>query len=62
MPEQGLGERRISGWHALMRSNGGQVPISHAAERPSEMKSDAEPPEAETAKVGQRQPARRYIA
>jgi N-methylhydantoinase A len=35
--EQGLGERRISGWHALMRSNGGQVPISHAAERPSEM-------------------------
>jgi N-methylhydantoinase A len=35
--EAGLNERRISGWHALMRSNGGQVPIDHAADRPSEM-------------------------
>jgi N-methylhydantoinase A len=35
--EQGLAERHISGWHALMRSNGGQVPVRHAAERPSEM-------------------------
>jgi N-methylhydantoinase A len=35
--EQGLGERRVSGWHALMRSNGGQVPVAHAAGRPSEM-------------------------
>ena len=35
--EQGLDDRRIAGWHALMRSNGGQVPIRHAADRPSEM-------------------------
>jgi N-methylhydantoinase A len=35
--EQGLAERHISGWHALMRSNGGQVPVRHAADRPSEM-------------------------
>jgi N-methylhydantoinase A len=35
--EQGLRERRISGWHALMKSNGGQVPIAHAADRPIEM-------------------------
>ncbi|CAN5563606.1 hydantoinase/oxoprolinase family protein [soil metagenome] len=35
--ERGLAEQRISGWHALMRSNGGQVPVRHAADRPSEM-------------------------
>ena len=33
----GLDAQDVSGWHALMRSNGGQVPVSHAAERPSEM-------------------------
>ncbi len=35
--ETGLAERHMSGWHALMRSNGGQVPVSHAANRPCEM-------------------------
>jgi len=35
--ERGLGERRISGWHALMKSNGGQVAVAHAAARPIEM-------------------------
>ena len=27
----------MSGWHALMKSNGGQVPVARAADRPSEM-------------------------
>ncbi len=27
----------MSGWHALMKSNGGQVPVGHAADRPCEM-------------------------
>lgn len=35
--EAGLSQRRASGWHALMKSNGGQVPVAHAADRPSEM-------------------------
>jgi N-methylhydantoinase A len=35
--ERGLGDRRISGWHALMKSNGGQVPVRSAADRPIEM-------------------------
>jgi len=35
--EEGLGKRRISGWHALMKSNGGQVAVGHAAGRPIEM-------------------------
>lgn len=35
--ERGLDERHISGWHALLRSNGGQVPVAHAAQHPSEM-------------------------
>ena len=33
----GLGARAVSGWHALMKSNGGQVPVAHAADRPCEM-------------------------
>jgi N-methylhydantoinase A len=35
--EAGLDRRRMSGWHALMKSNGGQVPLSRAADRPAEM-------------------------
>ena len=35
--ESGLASRHVSGWHALMRSNGGQVPVAHAADRPCEM-------------------------
>lgn len=35
--EEGLRDRRISGWHALMKSNGGQVAVAHAAARPIEM-------------------------
>lgn len=33
----GLSKRAMSGWHALMKSNGGQVPIDRAASRPVEM-------------------------
>jgi N-methylhydantoinase A len=35
--EAGLDRRRMSGWHALMKSNGGQVPLARAADRPAEM-------------------------
>lgn len=35
--EDGLSGRSMSGWHALMKSNGGQVPIPRAVDRPSEM-------------------------
>lgn len=35
--KSGLGERDVSGWHALMKSNGGQVPLDHAASRPIEL-------------------------
>jgi N-methylhydantoinase A len=35
--EAGLDERHIRGGHALMRSNGGQVPLSHAADRACEV-------------------------
>ncbi len=35
--EHGLQARTASGWHAFMKSNGGQVPLPHAAARPSEM-------------------------
>lgn len=35
--EEGLAARRVSGWHALMKSNGGQVPVPRAADRPAEM-------------------------
>ncbi|MGW0588494.1 hydantoinase/oxoprolinase family protein [Streptosporangium sp. NPDC002607] len=33
----GLNERAMSGWHALMKSNGGQVPLEHSADRPIEL-------------------------
>jgi N-methylhydantoinase A len=35
--EEGLRARRISGWHALIKSNGGQVPIARSADRPVEL-------------------------
>ncbi len=35
--EQGLSVERVGGWHALMKSNGGQVPLSHSAKRPIEL-------------------------
>ena len=35
--ETGLDDRQMSGWQALMKSNGGQVPVARAADRPSEM-------------------------
>ncbi|MBX3031979.1 MAG: hydantoinase/oxoprolinase family protein [Chloroflexi bacterium] len=35
--QEGLGTRSASGWHALMKSNGGQVPLPIAPERPVEM-------------------------
>jgi len=35
--ESGLRERGVGGWHALMKSNGGQVPLDHAADRPIEL-------------------------
>lgn len=34
---QGLDERNIHGWRALMKSNGGQVALARAAERPVEI-------------------------
>jgi N-methylhydantoinase A len=35
--EHGLQVRRVSGWHALMKSNGGQVHVAHCANRPIEL-------------------------
>lgn len=35
--EHGLGVEKVGGWHALMKSNGGQVPLSHSAKRPIEL-------------------------
>lgn len=35
--ETGLRNRGVGGWHALMKSNGGQVPLGHAADRPIEL-------------------------
>lgn len=35
--EAGLAERRMAGWQALMKSNGGQVRLGRAAARPVEM-------------------------
>jgi N-methylhydantoinase A len=35
--EAGLDERTMSGWRALMKSNGGQVALDHTAERPVEI-------------------------
>lgn len=35
--EQGLSVEKVGGWHALMKSNGGQVPLSHSAKRPIEL-------------------------
>jgi N-methylhydantoinase A len=35
--EGGLAQRHAAGWHALMKSNGGQVPVAVAADRPAEM-------------------------
>jgi N-methylhydantoinase A len=35
--EHGLANRHVVGWRALMRSNGGQVPLRYASDRPSEM-------------------------
>lgn len=31
--QAGLESRSVSGWHALMKSNGGQVPLAHASDR-----------------------------
>jgi N-methylhydantoinase A len=33
----GLDERGLAGWRALMKSNGGQVAVQHAHERPAEL-------------------------
>lgn len=33
----GMADRRMSGWHALIKSNGGQVPLHRASARPVEM-------------------------
>src|SRR5690606_37562929 len=35
--QDGLARRDAGGWHALMKSNGGQVPVTAAADRPAEM-------------------------
>lgn len=35
--EEGLSVESVGGWHALMKSNGGQVPLSHSAKRPIEL-------------------------
>ncbi|HUW77757.1 MAG TPA: hydantoinase/oxoprolinase family protein [Candidatus Nanopelagicaceae bacterium] len=35
--EVGLRENSVGGWHALMKSNGGQAPLAHAAKRPIEL-------------------------
>lgn len=35
--ENGLEQRDSSAWHALLKSNGGQVPITKSAERPVEL-------------------------
>lgn len=35
--EEGLRVESVGGWHALMKSNGGQVPLSHSAKRPIEL-------------------------
>jgi N-methylhydantoinase A len=35
--EAGLDQRTMSGWRALMKSNGGQVALNHTAERPVEI-------------------------
>ncbi|HYM84402.1 MAG TPA: hydantoinase/oxoprolinase family protein [Candidatus Dormibacteraeota bacterium] len=35
--EDGLSARSMSGWHALIKSNGGQVPVARASLRPAEI-------------------------
>jgi N-methylhydantoinase A len=35
--ESGLRERAAGGWHSLMKSNGGQVPLTRAKDRPAEL-------------------------
>lgn len=35
--DSGLSARSLRGWRALMKSNGGQVPVAHAAGRPIEI-------------------------
>lgn len=35
--ENGLQEQKVSGWHALMKSNGGQVSLDHSTRRPIEI-------------------------
>ncbi|HLI14789.1 MAG TPA: hydantoinase/oxoprolinase family protein [Acidimicrobiales bacterium] len=34
---EGLERRAVGGWHGLMKSNGGQVPLARAAARPAEL-------------------------
>jgi len=35
--EDGLRNENVGGWHALMKSNGGQVPLNHSGKRPIEL-------------------------
>jgi N-methylhydantoinase A len=35
--EEGLRDENVGGWHALMKSNGGQVALNHAGKRPIEL-------------------------
>lgn len=35
--EEGLRINHVGGWHALMKSNGGQVPLTHSGKRPIEL-------------------------
>jgi N-methylhydantoinase A len=35
--ESGLQDRRVGGWHALLKSNGGGVPVAHASDRAIEI-------------------------
>ena len=35
--EDGLRNEDVGGWHALMKSNGGQVPLNHSGKRPIEL-------------------------